>query len=63
MKGHLIPEDERALEDIVEALREQLSCLAPGQWFEARIGREQDGRISPRSVAIKPPHVYPVRAR
>lgn len=61
MKGHLLPDDERAFAQLCEALREQISRLSPGQWFEAKIGREQTGKITERSVSIRPPQIFPVK--
>ena len=60
-QGHLMPEDERAIADITEELRRQFARLGPGQWFEGKFGRDQSGKITSRSVAIKPPQIFPVR--
>lgn len=59
--GHLMPADEQALEDIMQELRRQFAALGPGQYFEGKFGRDQRGRITGKSVAIKPPQIFPVR--
>lgn len=61
--GHLLPDDEQALEDIMDSLRRQFAALGPGQWFEGKFGRDQHGRITDKSVAIKPPQIFPVKKR
>jgi len=61
VRGRLHPDDEAAIAETCEALRDHVAALAPGQWFELRLGREQSGRITPRSVVIKPPQIFPVK--
>lgn len=60
-KGHMMPHNEAAFAQVVEALREQFLKLSPGQWFEGRFGLDQKGNIAPESVAIKPPQIHPVK--
>lgn len=59
--GKLMPADEQALDDIMEELRRQFAALGPGQWFEGKFGRDQHGRITDKSVAIRPPQIFPVK--
>lgn len=59
--GRLMPADEQALQDIMAELRRQFATLGAGQWFEGKFGRDQHGRITERSVSIRPPQVFPVR--
>ena len=59
--GKLMPADEQALAEITDELRRQFAALGPGRYFEGRFGRDQHGRITKRSVAIKPPEIFPVR--
>lgn len=59
--GHLMPEDEHALDDIMAELRRQFAALGPGQFFTAKFGKDPRGRITSKTVAITPPQVFPVR--
>ena len=69
LNGHLMPDDEEAWKDICEALRPQIAALGSGQFFEMKVGREQArpgetvGRITERSVTIRPPQIHPVKRK
>lgn len=63
LNGHLMPEAEEAWGDICQAIKIQMAGLTPGQYFEVKIGKEQNGRFTDKSVTLRPPQIHPVRRK